>query len=539
MLAQIRNLIALIRGKKVTAADTLATLQLLLKLTETLKEKFSDAQGTTANLSLITIERERRLFSNWLTFQQKKLTAAESIIRTLIPAAKRDENINPAPLAGLETQIGGLLDAVKSKRSSLMNSSKFSYEAGKTTVLDHVNQLLSILDAPLVRDDIIPTDISSSFPKALEDFQPQIDDAQEKLEDEGRETYSCFLSYAWGNKAYEDIVARIAAQLEEAGLEVHFDRWADVAGKNIQEFVSKIDRVDWVVVFGSQLYQQKYNRTATYDGDSEHILRAEVVVMNAVMMQSTRRANRIIPVLLEGSNATSLPQPFFMDKIAINLGEGRYVDHIMRLIRTLYNIPPEKRYTSSTAASSSSATGSPATSESTTTPTNYPSPAGLFDNAMPVATTHATAAPSQNPAATKNVNQSHTVRQAFNMQNVAQDRGIHPDVKEQMDKARQASLTMAKYQLLQSALSPDDVASLSMQTTIEDTGNTSFAPAHAASSFPTIEADEYIDLGGARPQGSIRARRFISADAASLNSTTASAQPSCLDKILGSTAPKP
>jgi WD40 repeat protein len=111
-----------------------------------------------------------------------------------------------------------------------------------------------------------------------------------------------------------------------------------------------------------KLYKQKYDKRVTNQSNPEHIVKTEAQIMNAIAMHSNKRQQKIIPVLLEGNNETSLPQPFFKGQIPINLSEGNYIVHIERLIKTLYKISlrhtPEPGSSSAHAAASSSQTQS-------------------------------------------------------------------------------------------------------------------------------------------------------------------------------------
>jgi ankyrin repeat protein len=353
------------------------------------------AQWAANEPALITIDEERDLFLNWLNYAKELIGSGDAALRVILEAHTTGQNLTEAEFKHISTLMLKLLSASHDKYHTVLGSEAFSDHKGRTLIESYLNQFITLLEAPAQRTSpIIPDDVETSLPAALAEIQSALAEKRDKLsQKKGKKTYSCFLSYAWGNATHELVVAHVAAQLEAAGIKVYFDRWQDVPGKQIQDFVSHINTVDWIIIFGSQLYQQKYKRRATSKHEREHVVKAEVNIMNTLAMSSTKRAKTVIPVLLEGTNQTALPHPFFNDQIPIDLGHGNYVDHVIRLIKTLYKIEPIRRYpqsehfqqnipdSSAAAASSSAASSSAAYSGySSTERTDYSASAGLFGN---------------------------------------------------------------------------------------------------------------------------------------------------------------
>jgi ankyrin repeat protein len=342
MLAQLKWLIDLLRA----STGLIDPEQIKVPMTslhyelEQLERIFNNARQAANEATLITVECERTLFNNWLNYQEQHLSAGRNALLTILDFYKNRKEITQAELRLVSDNLKKLLKASKTKYNEIIDSTNFPDRAGRSLIESYLNQLIDALEAPRQRTSpVIPDDVDERFAAARASIQADIDRKRNKLEDKGKRPYSCFLSYAWGNATHEAIVAHVAKLLGTVGIRVHFDRWVDVPGKRIQDFVAKIDRSDWVVIFGSQLYQQKCKRRATSAVDQEHVVRAEAQIMNKIVMSCTKRAKTVIPILLEGTNQTALPQPFLNDHIAIDLSEGDYVAHVIRLIKTLYKLP--------------------------------------------------------------------------------------------------------------------------------------------------------------------------------------------------------
>jgi ankyrin repeat protein/TPR repeat protein len=373
MLAQLKWLIDLLRASTgpIDPEGLKVSMTSLHYEWEQLERIFGHAQGAANEATLITDEDERTLFDNWLNHQQRYIDAGRNALHTILGFDYDQKDTTQAELRMVSDNLKKLLKASKFKYHEIIDSSGFSDRAGRSLIESYLNQLIDVLEAPRQRTSpVILDDVDEPFSAARAGIQSNIDRKLSELVGKGRRSYSCFLSYAWGNATHEAIVAHVAKLLGTVGITVHFDRWTDVPGKRIQDFVAKIDSSDWVVIFGSQLYQQKYKRRAMSMSDQEHVVRAEAQIMNKIAMSSTKRAQTVVPVLLEGTNQTALPQPFSNDHIAIDLSEGDYVTHVIRLIKTLYKLPLDdvslsKKIAATTGiASSSSAASSSAVASS-------------------------------------------------------------------------------------------------------------------------------------------------------------------------------
>jgi hypothetical protein len=146
---------------------------------------------------------------------------------------------------------------------------------------------------------------------------------------------SCFFSYAWGEPAHEVFVLRLAEMLEKAGFTVLLDRWEDRRGKYLTNFIEKIENADWVIVVGTPLYLVKYNRRAQDIHHREHVVRLEAQLVNYLISFNEKNADRIIPVLLEGTSEVSFPF-LLRPKLAADFTKNNYFEECLKLIHDLY-----------------------------------------------------------------------------------------------------------------------------------------------------------------------------------------------------------
>jgi len=147
---------------------------------------------------------------------------------------------------------------------------------------------------------------------------------------------SCFISYAWGDDLHELWVARLATQLREAGLNVVWDRWeVDRVGKNLARFVGQIAKVDYIIVVGTPLYQQKYYNEISKSGN---VVAAEADLINVRLLRTEPEKDTVLPILVEGDETSALP-PLMQGKVYGDFTQERfYFVSLFNLILTLYEI---------------------------------------------------------------------------------------------------------------------------------------------------------------------------------------------------------
>jgi small GTP-binding protein len=154
---------------------------------------------------------------------------------------------------------------------------------------------------------------------------------------------SCFVSYAWGSPEQESWVERqLATDLRNAGVEVILDRWDNAAfGGSIPRFISRIQGSQTVLVVGSPRYREKYENRRPEAGRPEagFVVAAEIDLIDQRMIGSEAAKSSVLPILIEGDEAASLP-PLLQARV---WGDFRrpetYFGSLFDLILTLFKIP--------------------------------------------------------------------------------------------------------------------------------------------------------------------------------------------------------
>jgi SEFIR domain len=326
-------------GKPSTAIQ--ANLESLKTTLAQLNELFNDAEQALTP-EYISSKKQRRFFAHFLQYNHLKLNKVQQTLTRLTDRSTRNNSINGAILERLKQNLGKLQDSINQKLNEVNNATRAQGKNSPPVISNFLKQVITCLSAPIQRSTIplIPNNVEEKFSAALSKLQPQIEAAKKKRQKKGLSNYSCFLSYAHGNDVHEAIVAHVASVLEGIELEVYFDHWANISGQRTQGFISKIATVDWIILFGSRLYQQHYNRRTRYLSGQDNIFKAEAKLMNAIAIHHAACADKIIPVLLEGTHQTALPQPFFNDYCTIDLCNDNYITQIVLLLKTLFKLTP-------------------------------------------------------------------------------------------------------------------------------------------------------------------------------------------------------
>jgi hypothetical protein len=131
---------------------------------------------------------------------------------------------------------------------------------------------------------------------------------------------------------------RLAADLQKAGIEVVLDRWHSAQiGMSVARFVERIAECDRVVMVGTPLYLRKYRHKEAGMG---YVVAAEVDLINQRLMGDEAQKMSVLPVLLEGDEAASLP-PLVRRRVYGDFrDEVGYFVTAFQLILSLYEIAP-------------------------------------------------------------------------------------------------------------------------------------------------------------------------------------------------------
>lgn len=156
---------------------------------------------------------------------------------------------------------------------------------------------------------------------------------------------SIFISYAWANAEHvhfqkqlihEESVKQLAKELEIAGFNVLFDRWYDIKGNNISDFIEKIFD-GFALVIGTNHYLEKYKKLSEQD-KADPVLQTEVYFISHLLRYTKKTRDKIIPLLLEGTVEESLPKILYA-KTPVDLVKNDRFSEIFKLVCAMHQFP--------------------------------------------------------------------------------------------------------------------------------------------------------------------------------------------------------
>ncbi len=147
----------------------------------------------------------------------------------------------------------------------------------------------------------------------------------------------CFISYAWGVPEHERWVEkRLATDLQKAGIGVVLDRWENAQiGASVARFIERIEKSNRIVMIGTPLYRRKYENKDTSTG---YVVAAEVDLIANRFLGTETQKESVLPLLLAGDKAQSLP-PLLHSRVYADFREEEaYFTEAFDLILDLYDI---------------------------------------------------------------------------------------------------------------------------------------------------------------------------------------------------------
>lgn len=149
----------------------------------------------------------------------------------------------------------------------------------------------------------------------------------------------CFISYACGVPEHERWVEkRLATDLQKAGIEVLLNRWNNAQiGSSVPRFVERVRKSHRVIVVGTPLYREKYENGNPMRG---YVVAAEGDLIGKGMIGTEAEKLSVLPVVLEGTDDTSLPELLHGRVYADFRDEFKYFTNAFDLILSLYQLPP-------------------------------------------------------------------------------------------------------------------------------------------------------------------------------------------------------
>ena len=148
------------------------------------------------------------------------------------------------------------------------------------------------------------------------------------------------------DKVNQMSVKKLTKDLERLGIIVRLAFRNSAQSKSLVDFITDLDKSDYVLTCGSRLYLKKYNRCAKDLNDREDVVRLESQLLNHMTRYSQNKSESTLSVLLAGSIEESLPQPMY-DKLGLqgDFARGNYFEEFFKLVATIYKLDiKDKRY---------------------------------------------------------------------------------------------------------------------------------------------------------------------------------------------------
>lgn len=142
----------------------------------------------------------------------------------------------------------------------------------------------------------------------------------------------CFICYAWQEAPHKERVYRLADDLRRAGIRVVIDRDHNVSGTSVKEFTEHLPTIDKVVVVGTTVLLQKYERKEGVVGG------LELPKIIERLANTQREAPPFVhPVLFDGTRESSIPSKL-RGLVCLNFcPDQSYENALFDLVKGLYD----------------------------------------------------------------------------------------------------------------------------------------------------------------------------------------------------------
>ena len=150
-----------------------------------------------------------------------------------------------------------------------------------------------------------------------------------------RRSVVVFVSYPWGDPATESWVRdRLVSDLAQTGIEVVLDRDSTRTGDNLARFTERIEAADRVLVIATPAYAEKYDNAAGT------VVAAEADLINLRLLGTEEQKSTVMPVLLAGEPAESLPALMRTRIYADFRDPDRYFIELFDLVLAIHGLSP-------------------------------------------------------------------------------------------------------------------------------------------------------------------------------------------------------
>jgi small GTP-binding protein len=151
---------------------------------------------------------------------------------------------------------------------------------------------------------------------------------------DARAKRTCFISYAWGVPAHERWVRQLAKDLQNADIEVVFDRWNSPPGSDLGRYLDCILSSRFVIVVGTPELRRKYETNSV-----DPVVAAELELITLRLRQPKHYGRTVLPILLQGT-AHEAFTPMLEKLVSIDFRkEELYFSQLFIMIWQLFSLP--------------------------------------------------------------------------------------------------------------------------------------------------------------------------------------------------------
>jgi hypothetical protein len=145
---------------------------------------------------------------------------------------------------------------------------------------------------------------------------------------------SVFISYSWDSPAHRDWVARFAADLRSAQVDVILDRWHVQLGDDVTQFMEQaISRAEFVLLICTEKFAEKAAARLSGVGYEQAIVTSE-------LLNTQPARGRFVCVLREGLPSLSIPR-YMQSRLYVDLrDDAQYQAGIAQLLVHLFRKYP-------------------------------------------------------------------------------------------------------------------------------------------------------------------------------------------------------
>lgn len=145
-------------------------------------------------------------------------------------------------------------------------------------------------------------------------------------------TKTAFIAYSWDSEEHKEWVLNFATKLQENGVSTYLDQWFLKYGVKLQNYMNKIDDVDFILVICTANYNKqlkKPNSGAYYEGS----------IISGIMLTGGNE-EKIVPIYLEGPEVCP---PFIKGKWGVVIKDkNNYDEELEELLKHIFDSNPIK-----------------------------------------------------------------------------------------------------------------------------------------------------------------------------------------------------